>query len=135
MFLFLFYLFFFCSFVTLWLCYPRLTAEQKMKRKQTITQIITNTSNVLSSLVHMEPTVTSLGQLLQKLEFWIVSKKVKEREAAVATYLVLLKKFMSKLTADKVAQVFFILLLLKYLLLIVDVFFFLIHSILKRESK
>jgi hypothetical protein len=63
-----------------------------------------NLNAVLSSLVHMEPTLPLLVSLLQRVEHWVVSSRSKERERACQSYLVLLKKFISKITVEKVAQ-------------------------------
>jgi hypothetical protein len=52
----------------------------------------------------MEPNVTTLLSILQRLEFWVVSKKAVERERSCASYLVLLKKFVHKITHENCKQ-------------------------------
>ncbi len=52
----------------------------------------------------MEPNVTTLLSILQRLEFWVVSKKMAERERSCSSYLVVLKKFVHKVTHENCKQ-------------------------------
>jgi hypothetical protein len=65
---------------------------------------MTNLNNVLSSLLQLEPTLPLLSSLLQRVERWVVAPRAKERERACQAYLVLLKKFISKCTVEKIPQ-------------------------------
>eukprot|EP00455_Lapot_gusevi_P007712 TRINITY_DN13297_c0_g1_i8.p1 TRINITY_DN13297_c0_g1~~TRINITY_DN13297_c0_g1_i8.p1 ORF type:complete len:1353 (+),score=511.28 TRINITY_DN13297_c0_g1_i8:1-4059(+) len=66
--------------------------------------IISNLHNLLSSIIQVEPVLPVLTELLQRLEFWIISTKSRERDRACTAYLVLLKKFISKITVEKCPQ-------------------------------
>ena len=66
--------------------------------------IMTNMNTLLSSIIQMEPTVPSLVELLRLLEPWSSSSRTVERERASHSYLVVLKKFVSKAVHEKVAM-------------------------------
>ena len=66
--------------------------------------IMANMNTLLSSIIQMEPTVPSLVDLLKLLEPWAASSKSVERERATASFLVVLKKFVSKCVHEKVAM-------------------------------
>lgn len=78
------------------------TGEGKETEEEMIEMITTNLNTLLSTLVHMEPTVASLVDILKQLEAWMRSGKRIERQHAMTSYLVVLKKFVSKLIHDRV---------------------------------
>jgi hypothetical protein len=67
-------------------------------------QLMANLNTLLSSIIQMQPTIPSLLDMLRRLERYLVVERSVERERACSTYLVLLKKFVSKCVHEKFPQ-------------------------------
>jgi hypothetical protein len=67
-------------------------------------QMMTNLNSCLSSIVHMDPTVNTLLNLLANIEGPLSSRVAGERERAAASYLIALKKFVVKVVNEKCPQ-------------------------------
>ena len=64
--------------------------------------VMVNMNSLLSAMIHMDTTLPTLAALLQRLEFYVVSKKALERQRACESYLVILKKFVSMIVSEGV---------------------------------
>jgi maestro heat-like repeat-containing protein family member 1 len=62
--------------------------------------VFENLNGVLSSMIQADMSMATLLTTLQRLEYYVVSKRPIERERALTSYLVVLKKFVSRINTD-----------------------------------
>jgi hypothetical protein len=78
--------------------------EEKAEDNTVAEMILANMSTLLTSVIHMEPTITVLVDVTKRLDQYVFSTNVVERERATGSYLVLMKKFVTKAVHEKCPQ-------------------------------
>eukprot|EP00463_Aulacantha_scolymantha_P000308 TRINITY_DN1186_c0_g1_i1.p1 TRINITY_DN1186_c0_g1~~TRINITY_DN1186_c0_g1_i1.p1 ORF type:complete len:413 (-),score=76.39 TRINITY_DN1186_c0_g1_i1:393-1631(-) len=80
--------------------------EEKDDEKETnvMGMILDHLNTLLTSIIHMEPTVASTVDVLERLEPYMKSDNPVERERSATTYLKICKKFVTKIIHDKAPQ-------------------------------
>lgn len=80
-------------------------AETEMKEDAGVPDmIISNLNILLGSLLHMDPTIKALSDVLKRLDKFVFSNSPAERDRATASYLALMKKFVTKAVHEKCPQ-------------------------------